>query len=89
MKPIDPAKMRFAEAKARKVANIIDAEVNGNLTKGDRYGFVALVFSFEGPELSYVSNAQRPDMVKALEELLGRWKRREMSDFPGGIDARN
>lgn len=45
------------------------------------YGFALLVFPFHRPGISnYISNAQREDMIKALEETLARWKNQD--DFP-------
>lgn len=38
-------------------------------------GFAILVFEFHKPGISnYISNAQRADMIKAMEETLKRWK---------------
>ena len=92
MPDVDPAKMRFIEAKAREIGTLIDDAININVTGRSakkRFGFTLILFSFDGSELTYISNAMRADMVKALDELLDNWKRGEMTDFPGGIDARN
>jgi len=41
-------------------------------------GFALLVFPFNAPGISnYISNAERKDMIKALEETLRRWKNKE------------
>lgn len=38
-------------------------------------GYALLFFDFgEGGNLAYMSNGDREDMVKALEELLERWR---------------
>lgn len=92
MKDIDPAKLRYLEAKAREIGKLIDDAINESITGGQsnkKFGFALLLFSFDGSELTWISNAEREDMTKALEELLSNWKRGKMTDFPGGIDARN
>jgi hypothetical protein len=55
----------------------------------ERYGFALLIFGFDTPELTYVSNAEREDMRKMLRELLDRWERNDWSEYVGGIDAQN
>ncbi len=50
----------------RQLARIIKNEIPG-------LGFCLLVFEFEKPGISnYISNAQRPDMLKAIQETLDR-----------------
>jgi hypothetical protein len=52
----------------RKLGEKIKKEIPG-------LGFALLVFEFHKPGISnYLSNAQRGDMIKALEETLARWK---------------
>lgn len=88
MSQIDPARLRYAESKAQALAELINAEINLSQTK--KYGFALLIFSFKGPEMTWISNAdRRSDMTKALEELLDRWKTGRSNEFPGGVDARN
>lgn len=42
---------------------------------GERIGFVVFLFDFGSDgSLAYISNAQRPDMIKAVEEWLARQK---------------
>ena len=89
---VDPVKMRYLESKAREIATLLDAGINDStkITGGTpKYGFALLLFSFTGEELTWISNAERADMIRLIEELLERWKRGHMTDFPGGIDARN
>lgn len=38
-----------------------------------KVGFGLVMFSFDGPELTWISNAERSDMATALRELLARW----------------
>ena len=87
MREIDPSQLRYLESKAREIAKLLDKAVNKGQPR--RYGFTLLLYSFEGPELTYISNSNRDDMIKTMKELLARWEARDMSDFPGGIDARN
>lgn len=52
----------------RQLAKKISKEIPG-------LGFALLVFEFNKPGISnYVSNAQREDMIKSMEETLKRWK---------------
>lgn len=58
----------------RQLAKKIEKEIPG-------LGFAVLVFEFHKPGMAnYVSNAQREDMIKAMEETLKRWKSK--TDFP-------
>lgn len=58
----------------RKLANRLKKEIPG-------LGFALFVFEFHKPGISnYISNAQRDDMIKALEETLARLKGKQ--DFP-------
>lgn len=55
----------------------------GDLTTGPPLGFMLMVFDFgEGGFLSYVSNAQRADMVKVLREQADRLEAK-MDDTKG------
>ncbi len=89
---IDPHKMRFIEAKARELAKTLDAAIHQTITGGTtehRFGFALMIFAFDTPELTYISNAQRDDMRKMLRELLDRWEANDWSEFAGGFDAQN
>jgi hypothetical protein len=53
MKNIDPAKLRYLEARAREIARRIDDGINqAHETTGapKQYGFALLLFSFDGAE---------------------------------------
>lgn len=57
------------EEQARQVAS----SIGGSLPAG--VGFTLLLYSFgEGGHLTYISNANRADMVKAMRELLAKWE---------------
>lgn len=48
--------------------------IKANVPEG--CGFALLVFRFDGKEATYGSNAQRPDMIKALRETADRLEQR-------------
>lgn len=73
MKEISKEKLRGMESNARNLAGKIDQHMS--IASTEHYGFALVLFSFEGPELTYVSNAERADMINALEELVGNLKR--------------
>jgi len=93
MREINPAILRHLEAKARSLGRTLDETINppnpATGIKQRKHGFALLLFSFDGPELTWLSNAERADMIKLLEEILQKFKVGQMDDFPGGIDARN
>lgn len=64
------------EEKAREIGALIGAAVPSGV------GFGLFIFDFgDGGHLAWISNAQRADMIKSIEELLGRLK--------GGMGARD
>lgn len=66
-----------AEAVAREVGRLIGSAVP------EGYGFAVLVFSFgPGGATTYVSNADRADMIRALRECADRLEARK--DTPAG-----
>ncbi len=72
------------EQSARRLAQAIDEALNEKRQQG-RVGFALFLFDFgEGGNLSYVSNAQRADMVKNVEEWLGRQRAGLVTDAPDG-----
>lgn len=94
MRDVNPKILREMEAKARSMGRALDEALNppspvtGRRGKA-KTGFALLLFSFEGPELTWLSNAERAGMIATLEEILAKMKAGQMDDFPGGIDARN
>lgn len=74
MKSVNGDDMRRMEAMARDIGDKL-----GNACKliGPDKGFCLMLFSFEGPEFTYISNAQRPDMLKMLDEFISRNRRGE------------
>ena len=72
MRDIDPKRLHDIEEQARSLAHVLDEVLQKRL--GRRTGFALLMFDFEGPELTWISNAQREDMLKALRELVARFE---------------
>lgn len=60
----------------RELAPRLDATLHAQT--GERMGFLVFLFNFGDPGddsyLSYVSNAQRDDMIKVVEQWLARQK---------------
>jgi hypothetical protein len=70
-KQIDASKMRV-------LAPMIEERIPG-------LGFALFTFEFATPGIThYISNAQRPDMIKALEETLLRFKNKQDFLTPEG-----
>lgn len=74
MREVDQEKLERTQELTRMVGRVINSAVQP-------YGFALLIFSFEGPELSYVSNADRDDMVKVLEEFTANLKSGKESEI--------
>ena len=55
-------RLKNAEKSCRGIAEVIGKQ----LPKG--WGFALMVFEFNGKESSWISNAQRSDMIKLLRE---------------------
>jgi len=93
MRKLNPSTLRKLEAHARSLGRTLDNSLNppdpamGGQSR--KYGFALLLFSFDGPELTWLSNGEREDMIRLLEEILQKFKVGQMTDFPGGIDAGN
>lgn len=68
---IDSEFMRNIEHLCREMGRDIDRTLNPN-GHPKKIGFALLIFGFEGPEMTYVSNAQRGDMVKCMQEFITR-----------------
>ena len=78
--PIDPDRMRNIEERGQIIAQFV-----GNAAKG--LGWVVIVFETGNrPELTYLSNCAREDIVKLLDEFKGVLRQRR--DFPPGVLSR-
>lgn len=72
-KPVNADKMRRMEACSREIATHLQTAFDMWAALGrdnEKWGFALFIFSFSGAELTYISNAQRGDMVKMLMEFL-------------------
>jgi hypothetical protein len=67
MRPIDPKTLHDLEATAREIGHLIGGAVD-QLGKGQN-GFCLMLYSFDGPELTWISNSNRDDMIKVLSEF--------------------
>ena len=72
-----PRERRQIEREAREIADIVEREIaqrhGGN---GKALGFgLFLLFEFErGGSITWISNAEREDMIPVLEGFVERWK---------------
>jgi hypothetical protein len=66
---MDAAKIRKMESDAREIGKLIGDAIE---QRGQKNGFALMIFSFDGPEFTYISNAQRGDMIKTMKELIQR-----------------
>jgi hypothetical protein len=69
-KPIDPQRMRKIEYYTREIGTLISQAINPTGKKV--IGFALMIFSFDGSEFSWISNADRADMVKTMQEFIKR-----------------
>jgi hypothetical protein len=67
MKPVNPQVLHKLEEKAREIGGLIGKSLAEGM--GKRYGFTLMLFSFDGAELTWISNANRDDMVELLKEF--------------------
>jgi hypothetical protein len=73
MRPIDPEKMRAMEYASRDLGKVLGRVLEEYFAKsGEKWGFGLFIFSFEGPEFTWISNAKRADMVKTMQEFISR-----------------
>ena len=73
MREMDGDKMRFMEAAGRDIAASLGrAFEKFHQGHDEKWGFALMIFSFDGPEFTWISNAQRADMVKAMQEFISR-----------------
>ena len=64
------------------IANLVDQQLPPN------WGFIVLAFPFgHGGRINYVSNAERPDTVRAMYEFIEATKEKWGIDIPEGAAA--
>lgn len=69
--PMDLDKMRQMEASARDLGHALGDSLK---ERHGHIGFALMLFSFDGPEFTWISNAQRDDMIKALREFIAKFE---------------
>ncbi len=68
MREFDPDLIRRMEAYGRETARALETVMERFQEQGgEKWGFSLFIFSFDGPEFTWISNAQRTDMIKALK----------------------
>lgn len=73
--PVNPKRLHDLEDQARTIGRLIDQAIQSTSPPGRReFGFALLLFSFQGPEATWISNAERESMVQALKELIQRFE---------------
>lgn len=69
----DPMKFEVRDEEAEKVLRDIGLRLRSAMPPG--YGFSLLIFSFgEGGNMFYTSNAQREDMIHAMQEFIAKFR---------------
>jgi len=73
MREMDGDKIRSMEAAGRDIAKSLQVAFD-RFQRGskEKWGFALMIFSFDGPEFTWISNAQRADMVKTMQEFISR-----------------
>ena len=62
MREMDAAKIREMEAAGRQIAKMLQNAVREyEALSGEKCGFALMLFSFDGPEFTWISNAQRAE----------------------------
>ena len=58
------------EQTAREIGNLIGNACERPGKK--KLGFALMLFSFDGPEFTWISNADRESMIKTMQEFIAR-----------------
>ena len=72
MRPVESKKLHDMEATCREIGRVLGSVIKQQNGKGT--GFALMIFDFEGPEFTWLSNADREDMIKVLAEFQARLK---------------
>ena len=66
--PVNMSKLVRMEKMSRDIGGMIGAAIEDS---GGGYGFCLFMFSWnDDSEMTWISNAQQPDMIKALKEFI-------------------
>jgi hypothetical protein len=74
MREMDANKIREMEFAGREIAKVLERAFLSYQSHGgtERWGFALMIFSFEGPEFTWISNAERATMVKTMQEFIAK-----------------
>lgn len=79
LKPVDVSKLHRMEKVNREVGALIGEAIEQS---GGKYGFALFMFSFnDESEMTWISNAERADMIKALKEFIQKNETGEDDEF--------
>jgi len=74
--PMNPKRVRMMKAASREIAAHLERAIDSyRLHLGaaeEKWGFALMIFNFNGAEFTWISNAQRADMLKALKEFIAK-----------------
>lgn len=71
MRNLDPDLLRRMEAYGRETARALETVMKRfGMQSGEKWGFALFVFSFDGPEFTWISNAERKEMLDALRDFI-------------------
>jgi hypothetical protein len=73
-RPVNAETMRMMEANAREIGAALGRALERMPGGKKEFGFTLLLFSYEGPEITYISSAERDGMKKTMLELLAKWE---------------
>ena len=79
-RPLDERVLHYIESEIKLIGRVVDAGLNPDRS-AKKYGFAIMLFSFDGPEFTWLSNAERADMIKALEEMLLKFKQGRQNEL--------
>lgn len=77
--------MRGMEHNAREIGAALGRALDRMPGGRKSFGFTLLLFSYDGPEITYISSAQRADMIKTMQEMIAKLRGTE----PGTSESRN
>lgn len=74
MREMDGNKIREMEFAGREIAKTLERAFRSFQAHSgtERWGFALMIFSFDGPEFTWISNAERATMVKTMQEFIQR-----------------
>lgn len=78
-KPVDMSKLVHMEKINREVGYLIGRVIEES---GSKFGFALFMFSFgDGAEMTWISNANRNEMITAMKEFIAKVEAGEDDEF--------